>query len=166
MDEEFLEFGIKRENEERRDGGAAVVFDPETKTFAVYKTFDKGHFGLFGGGVDDGENPRDGILREVIEESGLNDFSHIEEMGEFVAHYYHSRKKLNRVTQSTFFLFILNSKNKIETKHEEHENFYLDFVNFDELIIDLSSRNQDKDYDHWIYFLGKADKRLKELGYF
>lgn len=29
------EFGIKRENEERRDGGCAVVFDPQNQKYAV-----------------------------------------------------------------------------------------------------------------------------------
>ena len=27
----ILEFGIKRENEERRDGGSGVIFDPKTQ---------------------------------------------------------------------------------------------------------------------------------------
>jgi hypothetical protein len=30
METEIPEFGIKRENEERRDGGCAIVFDPVT----------------------------------------------------------------------------------------------------------------------------------------
>ena len=33
--EGILEFGIKRENEERRDGGCSVVFNPETQKYAV-----------------------------------------------------------------------------------------------------------------------------------
>ena len=38
MDDEnsILEFGIKRENEERRDGGGVVIFDPETQKYVVY----------------------------------------------------------------------------------------------------------------------------------
>lgn len=164
-EENILEFGIKRENEERRDGGGAVIFDPETKKYAVYKTLDYGYLGLFGGGVEPGENTRDGVIREITEESGLFDFLHIEELGNFVAHYYHNRKKLNRVTHSTFFLFVLNSKNIVRTKHEDHENFYLTFVDLNELIFDLSSRNQEKNYDHWIHFLKKANKRLTDLGH-
>ena len=34
---DILEFGIKRENEERRDGGCAVVFDPVSQKYAVYR---------------------------------------------------------------------------------------------------------------------------------
>lgn len=159
------EFGIKRENEERRDGGGAVIFDPETKKYAVYKNINNGYWGLFGGGVNSDEDIQAGVIREIIEESGLNDFSYIEELEKITAHYYHSTKKLNRVTETTFFLMILNSKNLLETKHEEHENFTLDWVNHEELLSDLHLRNQEQNYDHWIYFLEKASKRLKELGY-
>ncbi len=63
------EFGIKRENEERRDGGCGVVFDPETQRYAVGKNIDDGILRLFGGGVDKNEDIKDGVLREVIEES-------------------------------------------------------------------------------------------------
>ncbi len=30
---DILEFGIKRENEEQRDGGCAVVFDPVSQKY-------------------------------------------------------------------------------------------------------------------------------------
>jgi hypothetical protein len=49
--EEILEFGIKRDNEERRDGGCCVVFHPEIKKYAVYKRPNSKVFGLFGGGL-------------------------------------------------------------------------------------------------------------------
>lgn len=37
---DILEFGIKRENEERRDGGCAVVFDPVSQKYAVNRISD------------------------------------------------------------------------------------------------------------------------------
>ena len=36
--EEILEFGIKREGEERRDGGCSVVFDPQTQSERTMQT--------------------------------------------------------------------------------------------------------------------------------
>ena len=68
------EFGIKRENEERRDGGCAVVFDPVSQKYAVNRIIDHNRFGFSLGGVEDGESMEEGILREVVEESGLYDF--------------------------------------------------------------------------------------------
>jgi len=161
----ILEFGIKRENEERRDGGGAVIFDPLTKKYGVYKNIDNGYLGLFGGGVNTDENIKDGVIREIVEESGLHDFLYIEELGTALAHYYHSRKKLNRVTRATFFLMIVKSKNLVETKHEDHENFILDWVDYDELILDLSYRNEEKNHDHWIYFLEQSKEKIKDLKY-
>lgn len=38
---EIPTFGIPRENEERRDGGCGIVYDPATKLFAVGKQFQK-----------------------------------------------------------------------------------------------------------------------------
>lgn len=64
----MLEFGIKRENEERRDGGCAVVFDPQTQKYAVYHNLKNGLLGLYGGGFDEGEDEREGVLRELSEE--------------------------------------------------------------------------------------------------
>lgn len=165
MEENILEFGIKRKNEERRDGGGAVIFDPETQKYAVYRRLDNNWIGLFGGGVDKNEDIEEGVIREVIEESGLNDFSHIEKIDEVIAHYYHSVKKVNRVTRATFFLLVLKSKNLINTALEDHENFILDWVDVEEIILELNSRNNEKNYDHWIYFLEKSTKRLKELGH-
>ena len=75
--DKILEFGIKRDNEERRDGGCAVVFDPENQKYAVYKNERNGVLGFFGGGFDEGEDEKEGVLRELIEESGLTDFLYI-----------------------------------------------------------------------------------------
>ena len=44
--ENILEFGIKRENEERRDGGGAVIFDPETQKYGVYRRLDNNWLGV------------------------------------------------------------------------------------------------------------------------
>lgn len=54
-EKDILGFGTKRENEERRDGGCAVVFDPETQKYAVYKNLKNGLLGLYGGGIEQKE---------------------------------------------------------------------------------------------------------------
>lgn len=41
------EFGIKRENEEHRDGGCGVVFDPKTQKYAVGEKTDSGFLYYF-----------------------------------------------------------------------------------------------------------------------
>jgi ADP-ribose pyrophosphatase YjhB (NUDIX family) len=159
------EFGIKRENEERRDGGCAVVFDPITQKYAVGKDTAGGLFRLFSGGVDGNENIKQGVLREVVEESGLHDFLHVEQIAEAFTHYHNSLKNVNRVAKATCFLAVLKSTHLMETKLEEHEKFTLEWATSSEILSNWKSRNENKDYDHWIYFLNKSVARARELGY-
>lgn len=161
---EILEFGIKRENEERRDGGCAVVFDPGTQKYAVGKQ-DDGKLRLFSGGADPKKDIKEEALREVVEESGLHDFLYVEKIAEVLAHYYNSLKNVNRVAHATCFLVILKSTDLIPTRLEEHEKFSLAWATVEEIISDWESRNENKDYNHWIYFMERSAKRTKELGY-
>lgn len=161
----ILEFGIKRENEERRDGGVGIVFNPATKKFAVGEQSADGLYRLFSGGVDEGEDLQEGILREVTEESGLHDFQRVEKIGEAMSHYYNPLRKVNRVTHSTCLLVILNSPDVQQVQLEEHEKFSLTWASIDDIRKNWEKRNQNKDLDHWFYFLGKAESRLKELEY-
>lgn len=162
----ILEFGIKRENEERRDGGCSVVFDPETQRYAVYRHPKSKALCLFGGGFDEGEDDRDGCLRELKEESGLIDYLYIEKMDSVTTHYFNRVKEINRVAYTTCLLVILNSKKREETRPEEHEkNFEFLWTTSDEILESWKISNANKDYDHWIYFFNKATKRIKELGH-
>lgn len=163
-EENLPEFGIKRENEERRDGGCGIVFDPETGKFAVGREL-SGKIRLFSGGVEEGEDIQQGILREVTEESGLHDFEKVEYVTAAFCHFYNSLKDVNRVCKATCFLVILKSTNLVETQLEEHENFWLDWVSAEEMISNWESINENNDYDHWFYFLEKALEQLRELGY-
>jgi len=159
------EFGTKRENEERRDGGLAVVFDPATKTFAVGKQEADGFLRLFSGGVDPGEDMREGILREVVEESGLSHFKNVEQIGEAFAHYHNSLRNVNRVTKATCLLVVLQDTNTVDTKLEAHEKFSLAWATEAELRTSWTATNVDGGNDHWLYFLEKATARLHTLGY-
>jgi 8-oxo-dGTP pyrophosphatase MutT (NUDIX family) len=159
------EFGIKRENEERRDGGVGIVFDPATKKFGLGKQWESGLYRLFSGGVDAGEDMQEGTLREVREESGLHDFAHIEKLAEALSHYYNSLRNVNRVAHATCYLIILKSADLKPVHLEEHEKFSLAWATAEEIFKNWEGHNQNHDLDHWLYFMDKALTRLKELGY-
>ena len=159
------EFGTPRENEERRDGGCGIVYDPTTKLFAVGKQFQNGALRLFSGGVSVDEDITEGILREVREESGLYDFAQVEVIGQALTHYHNSLRNVNRVALATCLLIILKSADVHPVELEEHETFSLVWVSADELLADMNAHNQNKDNDHWIYFMEKALMRLLELGF-
>src|ERR1035437_8057689 len=105
MDEEksIPEFGIKRDREERRDGGCGVVFDSQTQMYAFGKE-SSGKFRLFSGGVNLGEEIKDGVLREVREESGLYDFLYVEKIAEAFCHFHNTLKNVDSVAHATCFL--------------------------------------------------------------
>lgn len=158
------EFGIKRENEERRDGGCAVVFDPKTQRYAMNR-HENGLLGFFSGGVGPDEDMQTGILREVIEESGLSHFLYVEKIAQAFTHYYNFLKKVNRSALATCFLVILKDTELVDTHHEEHETFTLAWATAEEIFANLRLYNENKDHDHWIYFFKKCIARAKELGY-
>lgn len=52
---------------------AAIIFDSNGHILLCEHTYRKFHpWGLPGGGLEHGENPEDGVMREVREETGLN----------------------------------------------------------------------------------------------
>lgn len=159
------EFGKKRENEERRDGGCAVIFNPKNGLFAVYRNEKNGILGLYGGGFDNGEDEKEGVLREVREESGLYDFSCVEKVEKVTAHYFNTNKNVNRVATATCFLLILNSDKREKTKLEVHESFSFVWARSEEVLSSWKGNNEEKNYEHWIYLFKKSIERLKELGY-
>ncbi len=160
-----LETGIPRPSEERRDGGCGVVFDPRTQKYAVAVHPD-GIVRLFGGGFNDGEDGREGTLHEIAEESGLYDFSHVEEIGTCFAHYRNRRKQVYRSGLTKCFLVILRS-DKVKERHPEpHEvNLHLEWMPAAEIVKNWKGYNQERDLDHWLAFLREGVARAIELGY-
>lgn len=162
--ETIPEFGIKRENEEQRDGGCGIVFDPATQLYAV-GVQENGRFRLFSGGVEEGEEIQTGVLREVTEESGLHDFLHVEKIAEAITHYHNTLKNVDRVAHATCFIVMLKSADLIPVHHEAHEKFSLHWATADEVIENFELHNKNKDNDHWLYFMEKGLTRIQELGY-
>lgn len=161
MSAQIPEFGIPRPNEERRDGGCGIIFNPQTKLFAVGKQTENGSYRLFSGGVDPSEDMIQGILREVIEESGLYKFKSVEKIGEAMTHYHNTLRNVNRVAYAACLLIILENDDLIPVKLEEHEKFVLAWASANEILDDFKARNTNKDNDHWIYFMDKAVTQLK-----
>ena len=158
------ETGIKRSNEERRDGAAAVIFDPKTQKYAVGQQ-QSGFIRLYSGGINDGEEEKTGIVREIKEESGLHDFSYVEKITTSFSHYYNSLRKVNRVASAACYLVVLDSPKTKPTQFEEHEKFTLIWIKPEEILKNWENYNQDKDIDHWIWFLKQSVGRAIELGY-
>lgn len=167
------ETGEKRKNEEFKDGGAGVVFDPETQKYAVGK-WKSGYIAksnmqtvsLFAGGVDTSiEDMQTGVTREVTEESGFYDFKHIEEIERSYPHYHNSAKNVNRYARAVCYLYILNSREQKPLKLEAHENFEVAWMSAQEIKDIWMAHNSDKTFDHYLRFLDESVAMAIELGY-
>ena len=159
------ETGIKRPNEEKRDGAFAFVFDPVKQKYAVGKDIVDGRIRLFSGGIDGDEDMVQGIKREVREEGGLYDFAHVEKIGTTFPHYHNKLKNVDRVAEAQGFLIILKSDKIKPVKLEEHEKFKLAWVTPEEMEKNWQDHNQEGNYTHWINFLQSAVARAIELGF-
>ncbi len=142
-----------------------MVIDPATQLYAVGKRDSDGLYLLFSGGVDPEEDIEKGVLREIKEESGLYDFAYVEKLTEALTHYHNIAKNVNRVAHATCFLAVLNSADVVPLQLEEHEKFSLHWATADEIFENWKHRNEQKDFDHWVYFLTEGVARARELGY-
>ncbi len=133
--------------------------------YAVGKETESGLFRLFSGGVDSNEDIQTGVLREVVEESGLHNFLHVEKIAQAFTHYHNNLRNVDRVALATCFLVILKDTDVVEVQLEEHEEFSLVWASSTEILTNWESRNENHDYDHWVYFLKKSVVKARELGY-
>jgi leucyl-tRNA synthetase len=159
------EVGVSHPNEERRDGGCGVILDPTRQKYAVAIHPD-GLVRLFAGGVEGDEDMKNGVLREIAEESGLYDFTYVEKIRNCFAHYYNARKQVYRSALATCFLAVLRSDAQHERKLEAHEKeLELSWMTPQEILENWDSHNENHDLDHWFIFLREAVARAIELGY-
>jgi leucyl-tRNA synthetase/inosine/xanthosine triphosphate pyrophosphatase family protein/predicted NUDIX family NTP pyrophosphohydrolase len=149
------ETGQKRENEEFRSGGCGVVFDPETQKYA-FAGFEDGRYLFFAGGNDEGESVKNAVIREVKEESGLTNFTSIEQVGYAYTHFHNQMKKVNRVATVECYNFVLTNSEVVEVSREAHENFQLVWRDAKEVLDCWTRNNADEGYTHYIEFLKKA----------
>lgn len=157
------ESGMRRQNEERRDGGVAVIFDPKTQKYAFGKT-SEGLLDLFGGGVDGGEELFKGIKREVEEESGLHKFSDEGILDDAFVHYFNFKKQVPRRARATCLILVLEDRAIGNLAQEKHEDYQLLWLDPDEAISYWEHNDEDGDYAHWVKFLKRGVNWLVDEG--
>lgn len=127
-------FGEVQENETVRNTVVAVIVDEQSgKYLCQYWEEYDGLTCLLSGGVEEGEDEREALLREIAEETGYTDVTIASNLGEQIETHYVKRDGERFVKNINPYLVVLHSKDGIETAKEADEKFENLFKTPDEI---------------------------------
>ena len=144
-----------------RPNVAAIIlsstYPSEYRFFIAHRTDIKGAWQFPQGGIDEGESPRDALLRELEEEIGTNDVEIISECPEWVQYDFPNTmpKKMYKGydgQRQKYFLVRIKDESKINLQTDIPEFDKYQFVSIDEI------------FQYVTYF--KRDTYKKILDYF
>lgn len=121
---------------EERIAAQIIVQHPTEDTYLMLalKGWQTETYSLPIGGVDNGEEAQEAVLRELKEETGFHEHGEVEQVGEpYFAQFYHEFKKLNRRAKITTFYTRLRSLDQLPLSEEEKAKHSLSWVSIGEL---------------------------------
>jgi 8-oxo-dGTP pyrophosphatase MutT (NUDIX family) len=134
-------------------GVVVIGYDPQTGKFMGLKHGELGW--LVGGGREDGESYKESAQRELAEEAGHERAIAWIELGDPIySYYYNDIKRSNRRSLGYNYLAILDSTTPTQQRQEAHEDFTVQWVDFDELYKDIT--NTGGGVGHWLEALRRA----------
>ncbi len=140
--------------------GIAIVENDKNEVLLQSITHeDRVEYGLPGGGIDEGETEEEGVIREVIEETGYTNFTNIRRIGTVESNFYNTVRKINRQALATCYALRLKNETKKELqlteleKKVKIENFWVSKQKALELISGSQS-NSGEDQPLFMRYLG------------
>ncbi len=142
-------------------GSTVIAYDAKKNLYVQLHNVNTEETWLPSGGLDVGESYEGCALRELKEEAGIGHVEKIIELGvPVISYYYNANKKSNRKSLGYNFLAIVNSDQSIEQHNEEHENFTVSWVTYDELYNAIAKEGE-KGVEHWLQALRWAKDTVK-----
>jgi len=110
-----------------RENARIVLYNPKTRLHGVQFVKLWNLYNLLGGGVETGHTPLETAHKEIVEESGYNDFSKVIQLGGQIRCYFNEYSQDKTLQTkiferlSTGFLMVLNSQRNVGTSLEDYE---------------------------------------------
>ncbi|MBP6879711.1 MAG: leucine--tRNA ligase [Candidatus Pacebacteria bacterium] len=140
-------------------GSIAVVYDERKNKFLKLINLKSNEAWLVGGGKEEGETFIEAAIRELKEEAGFSNFSNAVKLGSpILSYYFNNLKNSNRKSTGYAYLFFVDSGDRSEFSHEEHESYDIEFVEYEDLYRSISETSGG--VDNWLEVLRRAKKYL------
>lgn len=96
------------------EAAGGLIFNPKGEVLMIFR---RGFWDMAKGKIDPGETPEETAVREVAEETGLNQV----ELGDFLCHTYHTyrNRKEKRKLKRTYWYVMQTEKTEIKLQYEE-----------------------------------------------
>lgn len=161
--EKTEEYGVANPKETEVEGVVVVGYDPTINKWLALEWSQQKTIWLVGGGKEGNESYQQTAIREMKEETGYATFkSQIQLGGPIISHYYNVNKAVFRRSYSFAYLFLLDSTATGRQELEEHEQFVVVWLNYEEL---RKALKQAGVYvEHWLAILSRARAYLVEDG--
>ena len=141
-------------------GSVAIAFDPKKNKFLKLINLKSNEAWLPGGGKEEGETFLETAIRELKEEAGISVFDSVVKLGSpIISYYFNNLKNSNRKSLGYNFLFFVDSENRVDYAHEEHEQYEVEFVEYEDLYRSIEKTNGG--VDHWLEALSRAKKYIE-----
>ncbi len=149
------DFGKPLEDTVDVTGSVVIAYDPSTKKFAGVTTGTNDGLWLMGGGSENDETFEQTAIRELKEESGFDQYEKLAVLGGPVySYYFNDVKRVNKRSYGQGFLFYVDSSKPGETAREAHENFEINWYDYDELVAGVE--RVQGGVEHWLEMLRRA----------
>lgn len=136
-------FGEVLENETVRNTVVAVIVDEQSgEHLCQYWEEYDGLTCLLSGGIEEGEDERAALLREIAEETGYTDITITAQLGEQIESHYIKRDGERFVKIINPYLVTLHSREASETAKEADEKFENLFKTSDEIVDMMTAYEQ------------------------
>ena len=119
--------GTPQENPEHRKSIVAIVHNPKTDQYATINWHEPKQTLFVGGGIDEGESPREAAEREVREETHCEHIEYVAETMPIEHHYFAHSKNVAREITATGFLFTLTDGEETAQTLEDDESEKFEF---------------------------------------